>query len=102
GFAVRLVHERGGDGGAAMVGMDGAPADVEAAFLLVPEHGAYDDAAVVDDGATALSKVRADRVRRLLQGAGRWVGLSRLGRKGKADQRGDRSGIRYVSRADAP
>src|SRR5262249_47811415 len=78
------------------------PADVEAAFLLVPEHGAHDDAAVVDDGASALFEVRVDRVRRLVRGAGRWVGLPRLSGKGEADQGGDRGGIRCFSRPDAP
>src|SRR5215471_21738280 len=97
-----LVHERARDAAPAMVWMHGEPADVEAAFLLVPKHGAHDDAAVVDDDASALSEVRADRVRRLLQGAGRWVGLSRLSGKGETDQRGDRGGIRYFSRPDAP
>src|SRR5262249_8469987 len=102
GLAFGFVHERARDAAPAMVGMHGEPADVEAAFLLVPEHGAHDDAAVVDDGTSALSEVRVDRVRRLLQGAGRWVALSRLSGKREADQPGERGGIRRFSRPDAP
>src|SRR5262249_61455554 len=98
GLAFGFVHERARDAAPAMVGMHGEPADVEAAFLLVPEHGAHDDAAVVDDGTSALSEVRVDRVRRLLQGAGRWVALSRLSGKGEADQPGGQGGIRCFSR----
>src|SRR5215472_3315775 len=90
GLALGFVYERARDAAPAMVGMHGEPADVEAAFLLVPEHDAHDDAAVVDNGASALSEVRADCVCRLLQGAGRWVSWSRLSGKGEADQRGDR------------
>src|SRR5262245_25965937 len=85
-----------------MVWMHGEPADVEAALLLVPEHRARDHAAVIDDGAPTVSEVRTNRVRCLLQGAGRRVGRARLGGKGEADQLGDGRGIGWLSRPEGP
>src|SRR5215470_18883226 len=102
GLALGLVQERARDAAPAMVWMHGEPADVKSALLLVPEHGAHDDAVVVDDGATTVCEMLADAGGCLLQGA-RWrIGAARLGRKGETDQGSDRRGIRCASRPVGP
>src|SRR5215510_8972661 len=102
GLALGLAHERARDAAPAVIGMHREAADVEAGILPGPEHGAHHDAPIVDDRAAALLEMREDCGRRFLQGAGRWVGWSRLRGECEADQLRDGRGIGRGGGPDGP
>ena len=70
-LAFGVGHELTRDASPPVLRMDGEPADMEAAVFIVPEHGADDCRAVLDDGAAATTEMLGNRGGGLVQGAGR-------------------------------